>query len=181
LLLFVLLSLYMRHEAAVCVCVCVCVYACIFVTSIVIVVNVSVVILIYMLQVLLLLLLLVLLSWYTRHEAALQCTQAWSQRWTIHRCQKRPIYMSKDTYLYVKRYLLICQKRPIYMSKWPIYKAKETYLQGKRDLKAPCNAHRHGVRGELSIADQKPQECRDVDAVLPAGWGGVIRWYLTNR
>ena len=34
----------------------------------------------------------------------------------IQKCQKRPIYMAKETYLYGKRGLFIWQKRPIAMS-----------------------------------------------------------------
>jgi hypothetical protein len=45
----------------------------------------------------------------------------------MHKCQKRPIYMGKEAYLYGKRGLFIWQKRPIYM-------AKEAYLYGKRGL-----------------------------------------------
>jgi len=54
---------------------------------------------------------------------------------------KRPIYMEKETYLY----LCIWQKRPMHMAKetclylciWqkrPMHMVKETYLYGKRDL-----------------------------------------------
>ena len=42
-------------------------------------------------------------------------------------CQKRRMYMSKETYIYVKRDLCICQKRRMYMS-------KETYVYVKRDV-----------------------------------------------
>ena len=88
----------------------------------------------------------------------------------MRKCQKRPIYMAKETYLYGKRDLLRlayltggerfrggcalhlrfgqCQKRPIHM-------AKETYLLGKRDLftwqKRPIymakEAYLYGKRG----------------------------------
>ena len=43
------------------------------------------------------------------------------------KCQKRPIYMAKEAYLYGKRGLFTWQKRPIYM-------AKEAYLHGERGL-----------------------------------------------
>jgi hypothetical protein len=32
----------------------------------------------------------------------------------VRTCQKRPVYMSKETCVYVKRDLLTCQKRPAY-------------------------------------------------------------------
>ena len=45
----------------------------------------------------------------------------------MRKCQKRPICMGKETYLYGKRDLFVWEKRPICMG-------KETYLYGKRDL-----------------------------------------------
>jgi hypothetical protein len=46
---------------------------------------------------------------------------------TRRQCQKRPISVSKETYVSVKRDLCQCQKRPMSVS-------KETYVSVKRDL-----------------------------------------------
>jgi len=71
---------------------------------------------------------------WQRSTSKYKCPYSHWQTWGMRMCQKRPIhrqkrpvYITKEAYLYGKRGLFIWQKRPVYM-------AKEACLYGKRGL-----------------------------------------------